>query len=400
MPLTTLGPTIGANGITAPSFSDILLSLQQSYQAIFGTNAYISTDSQDGQFLSLMATAINDLNQAIIAMYNGLSPNSAQGTNLSAMVKINGLKRNTPTNSTAAGTVTGVAGTTINNGVVADTNGNLWDLPASVTIPGGGSISVTVTAEQAGNIVAPSGTINKINTPVQGWQSFVSTADAVPGLPVESDAALRIRQLTAAALPANTPLAGLLASLQALPGVTRVSVYENATNAVDANGAPGRSIYVVIEGGVQASIAQAIGQKKTPGASTYGTTSVNYTDAVTGITYTINFFVVAYTTINVALTVKSAPGYSSAVTTKIQNALAQYLSNLPIGTSVQFSRLYSVAYLQTKDNIVNGSPLPNDPDGSTFEITALTANGGTSDITIPFNQTSKTLTSQVTVTVT
>lgn len=388
MPLTTLAATISGTGISAPSYSEILTSLQQSFQTIYGSNVYISPDSQDGQLLALIASAINDANQMAIAVYNSFSPVTAQGAALSSNTKINGIKRAVATNSTAVGLVVGTAGTNILNGVVADANGNLWNLPASVVIPGGGSISVTVTAQQLGNIVALSGTINKVQTPQLGWTSFASTADAIPGAPVETDAALRIRQATAAALPANTPLGGFLAALQALPGVTRVAVYENATGSVDTNGLPARSISVVIEGGTLATIASTIGQKKTPGAATYGTTNQTYVDPVTGLSYTINFFVLTYTTVNVALTVKAAAGWSTAVQTKIQNAVSAYLSNLPIGQNVQISRVYPVAYL------------PGDTDGLTFEIIALTLNGGTVDIVPGFNVASKTTPAQVVVTVT
>src|SRR5579862_2461754 len=154
MPITTLACTVGPTGISSPSYADILSSLQSQVQAIFGSDIYISPDSQDGQLLAIIAQAIYDSNQATIAAYNSFSPTFAQGDGLSSVVKINGIRRAIASNSTATGNVVGVAGTTIVDGVVKDENGNLWDLPPSVTIPGGGSIAVTVTAEQLGNIVA------------------------------------------------------------------------------------------------------------------------------------------------------------------------------------------------------------------------------------------------------
>ena len=387
MPLSTLAAQVTPAGISAPSYSEILQSLQQSFQAIYGSDAYIASDSQDGQFLALMASAINDVNQAMILVYQSFAPSFAQGTGLSSLVKINGITRKVATYSTAPGNVVGQAGTVINNGVVADTNGNLWNLPTTVTIPVGGSIAVTVTAQNPGAIVALSGTINKINTPVLGWQSFTSTADATVGAPVETDAQLRIRQALAAALPSITPLGGLISALQALPGVTDLRVYENATGSVDANGIPARSISVIIEGGTLSQIAQTIGQKKTPGVATYGTTTQTYTDPVTGIVYSINFYVLAYQTVPVQVTVKALNGWSTAVEAKIQKAISDYINSIAIGTNVQLSRVYVPAYLA------------NDPDGSTFEITALTLNGLSSDFTIPFNKAAQTLTTDVTITV-
>ncbi|MGC8170052.1 baseplate J/gp47 family protein, partial [Salmonella enterica] len=73
-------------------------------------------------------------------------------------------------------------------------NNNIWNLPASVTIPPSGLITVTATCAAIGAVSAPAGTITTINTPTRGWQSVTNPADAVPGAEVESDAALRSRQ--------------------------------------------------------------------------------------------------------------------------------------------------------------------------------------------------------------
>src|SRR6185503_1528966 len=119
-----------------------LAYLTAQYQAIFGADAYLGSDSQDGQLLAIFAAAINDCNAACVASYNSRSPSTAQGAGLDAAVKINGLLRNGATASTVVLTIVGVAGTVITNGVAGDSNGNSWALPTSVTIPGGGSISV------------------------------------------------------------------------------------------------------------------------------------------------------------------------------------------------------------------------------------------------------------------
>ena len=54
-PLSTLAATISATGISAPTYDEILTSLQTSFQSIYGSDAYISADSQDGQMLAVFA---------------------------------------------------------------------------------------------------------------------------------------------------------------------------------------------------------------------------------------------------------------------------------------------------------------------------------------------------------
>lgn len=374
MPLPTLAATITPAGISAPSYEEILQSMRESVQGIYGADAYIAPDSQDGQFLTLIATAINDSNQMAISIYQSFSPTFAQGAGLSSVVKINGLTRALPTFSTAPGTATGTAGATITGGVVVDNNGQLWDLPSPTVIGGGGTVNVTVTAQDPGAIVAPSGSINRINNPQLGWQSFTSTSDATPGNPVETDAALRQRQTESTSLPATGPTAAILANLANLFGVTRVAIYENDTASPDSNGVPAHSIAVVIEGGDPVDIAEIIGQTKAPGASTFGDVSENYTDPLTLIVYAINFDVLAEQAVSVAISVDVTDAWNTTVEAAIQQAVADYINSLGIGVDVDYTRLWLPAYL-------NGSP-----DGRLYEITVLQLDGGVVDTVIAYNK--------------
>lgn len=379
----TLSATVTPAGIVAPSFADVLAGLRASYRAIYGSDAYLAPDSQDGQFIAIMAAAIHDNNMAMVGVYNSFSPTYAQGAGLSRQVKINGLSRLTPSYSTAVGTVVGQVGSVIAGAVVQDVNGNKWNVP-SFTMPPAGQQVVTVTAQQPGAIAAPAGSITKILTPMLGLQSFTSTADAATGAPVETDAALRKRQIVSTSLPAQSPLGALLGSLLNLTGVIRAAVYENPSAATDANGLPPYSISCVVAGGNVVDIARTIGQKKTPGAVTYGTTTQVYTDPATGIPYSIKFYALSQTTITTVVNIKALAGYSSTSVALIKDAVAAYINGLSIGQQVQFTRLYGPAYL-------NGS--------ATFEVLSMTINGSVADITIPFNSAAYCTSANVTVNV-
>lgn len=393
MPLSTLAAQVTATGISAPSLAEILQSLQESFRAIYGTDAYIAPDSQDGQLLALIASAINNANAMAIAVYNSFSPTYAQGVGLSSLVKINHLRRLSASFSTATGTVAGVAGTDIENGVVQDESGNKWDLPAVITIPQEGSAEVTVTAQQAGAIAAPVGTVNRIVTPMRGWQSFISTTDAVPGAPVESDAALRRRQNVSQARAAVTPFASIYAELANLDGVQRLKVYENPTGAPDTNGLPAHSISVVIEGGELTDIAQAIGVKKTPGAATFGTTTQDYEDPASGLISDINFFLLASSPVKVAVTISALTGYSSTAVDKIKTAIAAYINGLDIGQAVLFTRMYPPAML-------NGAAQALTYEVTSLQIALVAGVLGVIDIPIDFNKAASCDVDDIVVTVT
>ena len=390
-PLATLAALVSSTGITAPSYDDTLTSLQTSWQQIYGSDIYLGADTQDGQALAIFAQAIYDANQTAIAVYNQFSPATAQGAGLSALVKQNGLRRLIPTNSQVDLLIGGTVGTVINNGVAADTAGNQWALPASVTIPSTGSILVTATCLAQGQINAAAGAIATIASPTFGWSTVSNAYAATPGLPVETDAALRRRQQASTNLPALTVLASTVAAIDALPGVISCTPYENATAATDSNGLPGHSISMVVQGGDATAIATAIALKKTPGCATYGSTSVNVVDSV-GITHPINFFIPTAERIMAAVTIHSLAGYTALTGTAIQQAIADYINAIGVGQPVMISRLYLPAQL-------NGGPLLAQFELISIAISINPASPGSSDLTIPFNAVATCAVADITLTV-
>ena len=358
-PLSTLAATVDSTGISAPAYSDIYQSLAASFQGIYGSDIYIAADSQDGQWLAVLAQAIYDSNQAAIACFQSFSPSYAQGAGLSSLVKINGLARLVASNSTVDQLITGQAGAVIQNGVTQDVQGNLWSLPPLVTIPIGGSITVLGTCQTIGAITPSLNSVNKIYTPTLGWQSVTNLTAGSPGNPVETDPELRARQTASTSVASITVMAGLVGTVKDLLGVIAVKAYENPTALTDGNGLPRNSICLVVEGGDPVAIATTIMLKKTPGANTYGTTTEVITDSV-GIPNIINFFRPTVSNIAVSITITAITGYTTAIGIEIQNAVSAYINSLAIGQNVLFTRLFTPANL-------NGAT-----DSLSYEITALT----------------------------
>ncbi|HIE5943684.1 TPA: baseplate J/gp47 family protein [Burkholderia cepacia] len=393
MTLTTLAPTIDANGITAPTYADVLAFLQDQYRSIYGADTYLEPDSQDGQLLGVFAKAISDVNSVAIAIYRSFSPATAQGDALSSNVKINGIARKVASYSSADLVLIGQAGKTITNGAAKDTNGVQWLLPATVTIPPSGTITVTATCASIGDVSARAGTINQIATPALGWQSVTNPADAAEGAPVEKDPVLRQRQTVSTALPSLTVLDGIIGAVANVPGVTRYVAYENDTSATDANGIPSHSISLVVEGGDATAIATAIAAKKTPGAGTYGTTSIVVAD-IYGRPITISFFRPTGAPIGATVTIKALGGYTTQAGQQIQQAVSDYINGVQIGGGLSGSVEWGDAL--TAANSVGG--------GVTFKLSGLTLTGprgaGTPDVALLFNEAASCTPANVTLVVT
>jgi len=389
-PLPTLGCTIDEFGISAPAFADILGSMKFSYLAIYGQDADLDDDAQDGQWIGIQAKAQNDQNNACIAAFNARNPATAQGIGLSGVVKINGLEREASSNSTADVTITGVTGTNITNGVIGDNVGlgTQWTLPPFTLIGDGGTVTVTATCTQAGNVTAEADTLTNVLTPTIGWQAVNNVDSAFPGSPIEEDATLRQRQAVSQNQAADSPASACLGAILNLAGVARGTYDENVGSGTDANGVPGKSICYIIGGGDVVQIATTIAQKKSTGCGTYGSTSEVIIDPK-GVSISINFDVLELTTVAVILHINALTGYSSTTAALIQAAVSAYISALPIGAIVYLNKVEAVAALM-------GSPL-----NTTFEIITgdTTLNGVAADYVIDFNKAAIALTTDVTVTV-
>lgn len=377
--MASIVPTISAAGIALHDYAECLQWTKEQYRAIYGDDVYLEADSQDGQFLAILARAFSDFNAACGAVYNAYSPATAQGAGLSSVVKINGIDRDEEEFSTVSLTLVGQANTTITNGKTEDTAGNTWALPASVTIPVGGSIEVTATCTEPGDITAASGSITKIKTPTFGWQTVTNANAATPGAPVETDAALRVKQSHAVAGPSTTIFEGCIAALRSLSGVTRVMGYENTTSAADSNGVPAKSSSIFVEGGDQATILQTIAKKTPPGAQTNGALVATIIDSQ-GSSKVVKAARPTNAVIHVAVTVKALAGWSAPdVEPIIAQSVVDYLNALPGGKPVEYFGL------------VEPAKILSSVYANTFSLSGLTiaknaGSPGTTDLTLAYNE--------------
>ena len=368
---------IDSTGVHVPDLQTVLNFLTDGYKNIYGKDVVLTPDTQDGQWIALQAQALYDTMCAVGTVYRSFSPSTALRDALDMNVRINGIRRQTPTYSMCDVTLIGSAGTRIINGSVKDVNNNVWNLPAEIIIPVNGEITVTATAANAGSINALPHTITVINTPTRGWQSVDNDNESTAGRAVESDAELRTRQGISVSLPAQTIFESMIGAVANVTGVTRYKGYENDTNETDINGIPAHSSCLVVEGGDAEEIANQIVEHKTVGSGTYGDTTINVRDRY-GVLTAIKFQRPTYNHIKMQVNLKPLQGYSATYATEMKTRLAAYINGLQIGDTVYNSRLYPPALS------CNGA------NTDTFIITSILTSkddGGfsTADINIAFN---------------
>jgi uncharacterized phage protein gp47/JayE len=365
-------------GFHFADYPAFLAYFQAEFRRIYGADVVLDADTQDGQWVAILAQAAYDTAALAAAVYSSFSPATGRGSALSRNVAINGIARQVATKSQVDLTLVGTPGATVLNGVAEDALNQRWVLPPSVTIGSGGSVIVTALAENAGDLAAAAGTITTIATPARGWQTVTNVSAAVVGAPVETDAALRRRQAESVSIPSLSVMGGITGAVADVDGVTHYRGYENDSGATDGDGIPAHSVCLVVSGGDVQEIAEAIARKKTPGTGTFGNTSATVSDSA-GMSNTINFERPTLVEARVRITVEAFSGYSSAYGEQIVAAVAAYINSRAIGDDLLITRLYVPA------------ALGNSEAGSTYEITALElAEGagafGTANIVVGFNE--------------
>lgn len=139
--------------------------------------------------------------------------------------------------------------------------------------------SVTVIAtfltEEYGKITLPYGIVTKMVNNVTGFTAVTNLLEPTYGRKQENDIELRQSYIAKSALRSNTMIESIVGELlNNIENVESASGYENDTDYVDSRGLPPHSIEIIVEGGDNSEIAQAILRRKAGGIQTYGSIEV------------------------------------------------------------------------------------------------------------------------------
>lgn len=273
---------ISSTGITVASQAELVTQFTAAMQLIYGNDIDLDPDSPDGQMMMIFIQSVLDLEDLIVQVFNTFDPDNAIGNVLDERAAINGIQRQ-------AGTFTFV-NVTISTSqsvnlygldqsvqpvfTVSDNAGNQYKLAVTQLgfNPGGGGSALSFQAANPGAVTPTPNTITIPVTIILGVTTINNAGVASTiGVDEESDAAFRVRRQQSVSLASQGYLAGLLAALENITGMSAVSVYENNTASNDGDGVPGHSIWVIVSGTADpAAIAQAIYDKRNAGCGMFG----------------------------------------------------------------------------------------------------------------------------------
>lgn len=329
---------LDATGLTVETATEITAALVAGFQIIYGSDINVAQNSRDGQIIGILTQMGVDLRELLVGINNSFDPDQAVGIILDQRVTLNNIRR-------AGGTYTAqpidiitsatvfLQGLDANfnnpNGTgytVQDDSGNLFILVDSVTLTSGTHTGLTFRAKQIGDVDVPINTITSPVTIVAGVVSVNNSSAAISiGQDQETDAQLRTRRQQSVANSSAGYLNGLLGIVLGLTGVVSAVLYENVTDSVDGNGIPAHGIWLIVEGGANSDIANAIYTKKSYGANRKGSVSINITTA-SGAVFVAKFDRPTAVNLYIQFTLKTTVLGFSFDTTAIQNYIAENLA--------------------------------------------------------------------------
>lgn len=274
---------ISAAGLTTATEAELVATFTASMQQIYGSDIDLSSNAPDGQMMRIFLQVVLDLEDLLVQIYNMFDPDNAIGVILDQRVAINGIQRQAGTFTIT--NITLVVSQTLNLWgldqtdqpvfTVADNAGNQFQLQTTQNIGSPGTYVYAFRAALPGAVLTVPNTITVPVTIVLGVTTINNpTVATTTGINEESDVQLKVRRAKSVSLASQGYLAGLLAALENINGVTSAFVYENLTNATNGDGVPGHSIWVIVAGsGADADIANAIYTKRNAGCGMFGSVS-------------------------------------------------------------------------------------------------------------------------------
>lgn len=128
-----------------------------------------------------------------------------------------------------------------------------------------------IQSEQYGAILGYSGTVISIDTPVRGLDAVYNRYDLILGSDKETDEELRARFLASFSVTGSGTLDSIVARVRNVKNVTTCIGRENRTETTDpSTGMPPKTFQIVVTGGANDDIAQAIWDTKPTGINAYG----------------------------------------------------------------------------------------------------------------------------------
>ncbi|EAA7246125.1 hypothetical protein FNH63_25440 [Salmonella enterica subsp. salamae] len=354
------------SGLNVPDEADILSGRLSDFSGALGGAMSTSLSSPQGQLASSESAIIADKNDQLLYIVNQVNPDFSSGRFQDAIGKIYFLERRGATGTTVTATCTGLVGTLIPAGSMAqDEAGYKYVSLSDATIGASGQVDVVFLNLSTGPVGCPAGTLNKIYKAIPGWSGVTNASAGVPGSDEETRADFENRRRNSVARNARNILEAIRGEiLSTVENVVDVYVTHNPKKTQQKAGVsqypltPG-SFYVGVYGGSPADIAAAIWRKDPP-----------YPE------YVITWQTLKPVSLHASVTLKKSDYLPSDITQQVQQSVLSAFNGTDgglrarVASVVSAGRYYAGVYKTDPENIdILGLTVSRDGSSWTTAVT-------------------------------
>lgn len=347
MPTTNFGLT--DQGYLAPSYEELLDSVQDDFLRVFPSDLVLTSNSNAGILSRLIAWREYEQIQAQQQVYYSAFVSTATGSALDRLGANVGFPRKVDRPASATLTIVTDGEYLIEAGTQFETeDGYIFDLTDDVVSTQKGDTWQAVgnaEAEDKGEItnVEPN-TITIVYNPDESIISVTNPEKASGGQDYEEDPQYRARLIAENANRPNPTLNGVRSALLNVQGVREVNIVENQFATADKYGNPPYSVHIYCLGGKKQDIADCLIEHLAVGITLTGTTYCDAIDA-TGNTKRVYFDFATDRPISVQVKLKTNAQWNvDEGEDYVKETVVDFINQLEMGDTVYLTKLYPQIY--------------------------------------------------------
>ena len=347
MPTTNFGLT--DQGYLAPSYEELLDSVQDDFLRVFPSDLVLTSNSNAGILSRLIAWREYEQIQAQQKVYYSAFISTATGSALDRLGANVDLPRKVDRPATATLTIVTDGEYLIEAGTQFETeDGYIFDLTDDVVSTQKGDAWQAIgnaEAEDTGEItnVEPN-TITIVYDPDESIISVTNPEKASGGQDYEEDPQYRARLIAENANQPSPTLNGVRSALLNVQGVREVNIVENQFATTDKYGNPPYSVHIYCLGGNKQDIADCLISHIAVGVTLTGTVECDAVDAA-GNTKQVYFDYATDRPIFVNVKLKTNNEWNvDEGSDYVKETVVDYINSLEMGDTVYLTKLYPQIY--------------------------------------------------------
>lgn len=347
MPTTNFGLT--DQGYLAPSYEELLDSVQDDFLRVFPSDLVLTSNSNAGILSRLIAWREYEQIQAQQQVYYSAFVSTATGSALDRLGANVGLPRKVDRPASATLTIVTDGEYLIEAGTQFETeDGYIFDLTDDVLTTQNGDTwqgTGNAEAEDKGEItnVEPN-TITIVYDPDESIVSVTNPEKASGGQDYEEDAQYRARLIAENANRPSPTLNGVRSALLNVQGVREVNIVENQFSVADKHGNPPYSVHIYCLGGKKQDIADCLISHIAVGVTLTGSVECDAVDAA-GNTKQVYFDYATDRPVFVNVKIKTNAEWNvDEGSDYVKETVVNFVNSLQMGDTVYLTKLYPEIY--------------------------------------------------------